>query len=192
MKKIFLTLLTFTLFITSCDDTSNTLNSDDTSNDALDLENLGDLDMNEISFVPYGLNLAILLPEVESSTGASIEPEIIHEDGDYLWYLNIGPQFQLVIEDFGKEKNKVKEEKEYLKGQANIFEFEYIIDEPTVMMYKRELHENQGGKKSYHCYGEMSIDGYTFVLRTTADGSFKPVVSDMVTTIKSAKEISKS
>lgn len=191
MKKIFLALMTLTLVITSCDDTveSNSLTDQDEN---VDLENLGALDMNEFSFVPYGLNLTILLPEVESSTGASIEPEVIHEDGNYLWNLNIGKQFKLVIEDFGKEKNKVAEEKEYLNGQTNIFQFEYITEEPNVIMYKRELHEDQGGKKSYHCYGEMEVEGYTIVLRTTEDGGFKPVVADMVATIKSAKPVTKS
>ena len=187
MKKIFLSLLAFTFFITSCGDSVEPISETD-QNENIDLESLGALDMNEFSFVPYGLNLTVLLPEVASSTGASITPEVIHEDGDYLWHLNIGKQFNLVIEDFGKEKNKVAEEKKHLNGQTDIFQFEYLIDEPTIIMYKRELHEDQGGKKSYHCYGEMEIEGYTIILRTTEDGGFKPVVSDMVSTIKSAKQ----
>lgn len=191
MKKLFLSLLAFTFFITSCGDSVEPVSETD-QNENIDLESLGALDMNEFSFVPYGLNLTILLPEVASSTGASIAPEVIHEDGDYLWYLNIGKQFQLVIEDFGKEKNKVAEEKEYLSGLTDIFQFEYIIDEPTIIMYKRELHKDQGGKKSYHCYGEMEVEGYTIILRTTENGGFKPVVADMVSTIKSAKTVVKS
>jgi len=191
MKKTFLILLTLTLIIASCNDsTESTVQP--IQDDTLDLENLGALDMNEFSFVPFGLNLTVLLPEVQSSTGASIKPEVTHEDGNYLWNLNIGKNFNLVIEDFGKEKNKVLEEKEYLTGQANIFQFEYLVDEPTIIMYKRELHEDQGGKKSYHCYGEMEVDGYTIVLRTVENGGFKPVVSDMVATIKSAKAVVKS
>jgi len=191
MKKIFLTLLTLALFTTACDDSSDSISNSDQNNQN-DLENLGAMDMNEFSFVPYGLNLTILLPEVESSTGNSIQPEVIHEDGNYLWNLNIGKNFNLVIEDFGKEKHKVIEEKQYLNGQTDIFQFEYIIDEPTIIMYKRELHEDQGGKKSYHCYGEMEVEGYTIVLRTTESGGFKPVVADMVSTIKSAKPVIKS
>lgn len=190
MKKVFLILLTFPLLIASCGDSTDSIipKQDVTA----DLENLGALDMNEFSFVPYGLNLTVLLPEVESSTGASIEPEVIHEDGNYLWNLHIGKNFNLVIEDFGKEKNKVAEEKEYLNGQTEIFQFEYIVNEPNIIMYKRELHDDQGGKKSFHCYGEMKVDGYTIVLRTTENGGFKPVVSDMVSTIKSAKAVVKS
>jgi hypothetical protein len=190
MKKVFLFLFSFTLLVSSCDNTADSIAPED--NNAVDLENLGAFDMNEFSLVPYGLNLTVLLPEVESSTGASIEPEVIHEDGDYLWSLNIGKNFNLIIEDFGKEKNKVSEEKEYLNGQTNIFQFEYVVDEPNIIMYKRELHEDQGGKKSYHCYGEMEVEGYTIVLRTNESGSFKPVVADMVSTIKSAKAIAKS
>lgn len=191
MKRTLLILLTSAFLISSCNNSSESITPEDSTN-VSDLDNLGALDMNEFSFVPYGLNLTVLLPEVESSTGASIEPEVIHEDGNYLWHLNIGKQFNLVIEDFGKEKNKVHDEKEYLKGQTDIFQFEYIVDEPNIIMYKRELHKDQGGKKSYHCYGEMEVEGYTIVLRTNESGGFKPVIADMVSTIKSAKAVSKS
>ena len=146
--------------------------------------------MNEMSLKEYGLNMAIMLPEVASSTGASIEPQVEHEDGDYLWHVLIGTRFHLVIEDFGKEKNKVADEKKRLADLNDIFVIEYLVDEPNLIMYKRTLHEDQGGKKTYHCYGETVIDGYTYVLRSQQDGSLKPIVEDMVKTIRSAKPAS--
>ena len=191
MKRLFLFLFLTVVLITSCENEHSKDSDTKDSVENSDLENLGDTDMNEFSFASYGLNLSILLPEVASHTGASIQPTVTHDDGDFIWNLDIGNNFKLVIEDFGREKNKIIEEKKYLEGQKEIFLFDFIIDEPKVIMYKRELHADQGGKKSYHCYGEMKVDGYTIVIRTNSDGGFKPVVLDMVTIIKSAKEIKK-
>lgn len=145
--------------------------------------------MNEISLKENGLNMKMMLPAVESPTGASIEPQVIHDDGDYLWHVKIGDKFHLIIEDFGKEKNKVSTEKERLADLDKIFVVEYIEESDNMIMYKRTLHEDQGGSPSYHCYGETVIDGYTYVLRSQEDGGYRPVIEDMVKTIKSAKPI---
>lgn len=146
-------------------------------------------DMNEITLKDHGLNMSLMLPEVASSTGASIEPQIVHDDGDYLWDVQIGSHFHLVVEDFGKEKDKVADEKKRLTDLSNIFVIEFLIDDPELIMYKRSLHEGQGGKPTYHCYGQKVIDGYTYVLRSEEEGGMKPIIDDMVKTIQSAKEI---
>lgn len=173
----------FSLFLVGCggDGDVGAANGENTDTLALDFS-----DMNEMSLEQNGLNMKIMLPSVASSTGASIDPEVEHEDGDYLWYVNIGPRFQLIIEDFGREKNKVQYEKKRLSDLSKIFTLEYIVDEPTLIMYRRDLHEGQGGKPSYHCYGEVVIDGYTYVLRSEEEGSLKPIIEDMVKTIRSA------
>lgn len=162
-----------------------------TEENPIDTTNVDFSDMNEMSLKSEGLNMQIMLPNVASSTGASIEPSIEHDEGDYLWHVKIGNQFHLIVEDFGKEKNKVAEEKKRLAGLGKIFVIEYITDEPKLIMYKRELHEGQGGKGTFHCYGETEIDGYTYVLRSHEDGNFKPIIDDMVKTIRSAKQIAK-
>lgn len=187
MKKLILLAMLPTWLLVSCGGSGETpetaANGDTTSVDFSD--------MNEMSLQSEGLNMQIMLPNVASSTGASIEPTVEHFEGDYLWDVKIGNQFHLIIEDFGKEKNKVAEEKKRLEGLTKIFVVEYVIDEPGVIMYKRELHEGQGGKTTYHCYGETVVDGYTYVLRSHEDGSFKPIIEDMVKTIRSAKQIEK-
>ncbi len=192
MKNIFLSLIAMGVLLASCggDDTGE--NTTDETVDSENIENIGIEDMNEYSLTPHGLNLSIMLPEVASSTGASIEPTVKHDEGDYLWFLDIGNHFHLIIEDYGKEQNKVGDEKKRLEGLSKIFMIEYIMDEPGLIMYKRELHEDQGGKTSYHCYGETTVEGYTIILRSSDDGSHKPVINDMVTTIKSAKELKNS
>lgn len=185
MKRLFLFPIVAVMMLSACGGSEET--TDETTDNAMD--SLDYADMNEISLKEHGLNMKIMLPEVASSTGASIEPKIEHDDGDYLWHVKIGTRFHLVIEDFGKEKNKVSGEKERLGGLDKIFVTEYLIDEPNLVMYKRTLHEDQGGKPSFHCYGETTIDGYIYVLRSQADGSLKPIIDDMVKTIKSAQPV---
>jgi hypothetical protein len=188
MKNYLLFVFAATALLFSCGDNDNE-NIDSDSNEIQNLDVLGEAEMNELSLVEEGLNMKLLLPEVASSTGASIEPLVTHDDGDYLWFVDIGSHFHLVIEDFAKEKGKVEDEKKRLSNLTNIFNIEYVLEEENVIMYKRELHEGQGGKTTYHCYGVAEIEGYTFVLRSTDDGGLKPVINDMVTTIKSAKEV---
>ena len=186
MKRFILFSFTATLFLASCggsgDDNNGT--SDGVIEDTTDFSG-----MSEMSLKDQGLNMKIMLPEVASSTGASIEPQVEHDDGDYLWHVKIGTRFHLVVEDFGKEKNKVSNEKARLADLDKIFVVEYIVDDADLIMYKRTLHEEQGGKPSYHCYGETTVDGYTYVLRSEEEGSLKPIIEDMVKTIKSAKPV---
>ena len=187
MKRFFLIPLAATLILTACGGDGE---ATDETTDGVEDTNLDFSEMNEMSLKNHGLNMSIMLPDVASTTGAAIEPQVKHDDGDYLWHVIIGSRFHLVIEDFGKEKNKVKGEKERLAGLDKIFVTEYLTDEPNLLMYKRTLHADQGGKPSYHCYGEITIDGYIYVLRSEEDGSLKPIIDDMVMTIKSAKSLS--
>lgn len=186
MKRIILFSISAVLLFSACGGSGENDAENDNNEVVQETDFTG---MNEMSLKEHGLNMKIMLPEVASSTGASIEPQIEHEDGDYLWHVLIGTRFHLVIEDFGKEKNKVANEKARLKDLEDIFVVEYLIDEPNLIMYKRTLHEDQGGGKTYHCYGETLVDGYTYVLRSQQDGSLKPIIDDMVKTIRSAEPL---
>jgi hypothetical protein len=86
----------------------------------------------------------------------------------------------------------VASEKKRLADLSNIFTFEFLVDEPKLIMYRRSLHEGQGGKTTFHCYGEVEVEGYNYVLRSAEEGSLKPIIEDMVKTIRSAKPIAKS
>lgn len=185
MKRFFLLSIGLALILSSCGGSGE----EGTTDENASLDTTDFTGMSEMSLKDQGLNMQIMLPEVASSTGASIEPQILHDDGDYLWHVKIGTRFHLVIEDFGKEKNKVSNEKTRLADLDKIFVVEYLVDDPNLIMYKRTLHEEQGGKPSYHCYGETTVDGYTYVLRSQEDGSLKPIIDDMVKTIKSAKPV---
>ncbi len=187
MKKLLFIAFFPALILGSCGGPSE--DGEEVTDNPVDTMNLDFTDMNEMSLRSEGLNMQIMLPEIASTTGASIEPVVEHDDGDYIWNVNIGAYFHLIIEDYGKEKNKVSNEKKRLADLDKIFVVEYITDEPNLIMYKRTLHEGQGGKTTYHCYGETQIDGYTFVLRSEQEGNFRTVIDDMVMTIRSAKAI---
>ena len=90
MKKLIVLVAFLPFLMMSCVGGSEEGATDGTDGDSLAMSFE---DMNEISLVNEGLNLSLMLPEVASSTGNSIDPRIEHEDGDYLWYLTIGPRF---------------------------------------------------------------------------------------------------
>ena len=185
MRKLFLVPLAAAFLLPSCGgDEETTETTDEQQEEQLNFD-----DMNEMSLKSHGLNMQFMVPDVESSTGAALEPQILHDDGDYLWHVIIGKHFHMIIEDYGKEPDKVKNEKARLEDLEKIFIIEYLTEEPNLIMYKRTLHEDQGGKPSYHCYGEIKIGGYNYIMRSEDEGSLKPIIEDMVMTIKSAKEI---
>lgn len=187
MKNIFLIGMLLCFGHISCGGNNAEEGNNETSvNDSLPLNFE---DMQAFSFVNYGLDMQVMLPQVQSATGNSIEPKVAHDEGDYLWFLTIGPRFNLIIEDYGKEQNKVAAEKKRLQELQDIFEIEFLIEDTDVIMYKRTLHEGKGGSTTYHCYGETTIDGYTYVLRSDQDGTYKLIVEDMVRTIKSAAPV---
>lgn len=185
MKKIILLFAFLPLFITSCGSNGEGDESEDL--DTLDMSNFEGMD--DYSLAEDGLDLKLMLPVVSSSIGDAISPSVEHEEGDYLWYLSIGPRFELIIEDYGKEKDKTIGEKQRLLELNKIFDYEFLVDEPKLIMYKRTLHEGQGGEKLYFCYGEVTIDGLTYVLRSGDEGALKPIIEDMVKTIRSARPI---
>jgi len=164
------------------------INTPDTPIEA-DFSELDTSDMQSISLLAYDLSLSIKVPIVATATGAEIQPEIIHDDGDYLWYVKIGEHFNLVIEDYANEFGKVLKHQKDLEAQTSVFKVTYIEKSPSLIFYKRELVNENGGLPTYHCYGEIEIDGYNYVLRTESFGAYEIVVKDMVQSIKTAKPI---
>ena len=75
-----------------------------------DLNNIDYTEFEGKSLKEYEIPALIMLPDQTSNIGAAIEPEIIHEEGDFKWEITIGPNFTMKIEDYGNEKNMVEEE----------------------------------------------------------------------------------
>ena len=189
MKNFFIALVMSCGLVLSCTETKDNADANADKNNDLGYVELDSFDMNEVTLENYDLKLSLMLPIVASVSGTEISPEIIHDDGDYLWFINIGKYFHLVIEDYAMEFNKVAEEKKRLASKSDIFKIDYLINNNHLIFYKRELIDKHGGKPTYHCFGEVKIEGYNYILRSEESGSFKQIIQDMVTTIKSAKEV---
>lgn len=142
----------------------------------------------------YDIPAVISLPDETANIGASTHPEVKHEES-FKWEINVGPKFQLLIEDFGILDDLVKEKKKELSDQK-IFAIKYLVDEPELIVYERTLMVT-GSKyaapevgiehKSYHVYGQKTVDKIIYGLSTAQEGCEKHIVELMAKSIKSFK-----
>ncbi len=151
-----------------------------------------------INLKEYGIPAIIMLPDETANIGASTKPEIIHADGDFIWDINVGSNFNLHIEDYGDYTDMVEYKKKELKEQE-VFSINYLIDEKDLIVYERKLIVKGSKKaspkvgvehKSYHVYGQKIIDGITYELRSRDEGyEAKNIIELMAKSIKSFKPI---
>lgn len=142
----------------------------------------------------YDIPAVISLPDETANIGASTRPEVKHEES-FKWEINAGQKFQLLIEDFGILDELVKEKKKDLADQK-FFKIKYLIDEPDLIVYERTL-VVAGSKyaapevgiehKSYHVYGQKTINKIIYGLSSAEEGCDKPIVELMAKSIKSFK-----
>ena len=150
-----------------------------------------------ISLKDYGIPAMIMLPDETANIGASTKPEIMHADGDFIWNILVGPNYELHIEDYGDYTDMVDSKKKELKEQ-DIFKIRYLVNEKDLIVYERTL-VVKGSKKasplvgvkhaSYHVYGQKIINGITYELRSRDEGYEKMIRELMAKSIKSFKQI---
>ena len=192
MKKVLAALLVLGVLMLSCSEPSSNddhQNDHNASYDSLGFVELDTSDMQQLFLNKYDLNLKLKVPIVSTASGQEIPAVIDHVDGDYLWYVSIGKYFKLVIEDYAKEFNKVLAHKKFLEEQKQVFTTTVLEETPHLLFYKRQLVEGNGGKVTYHCFGEIEIDGYNYVLRSEKVGGYEQVIKDMVLAIKTARPV---
>ena len=150
-----------------------------------------------ISLSNQGIEAMIMLPDETANIGASTKPEIIHDDGGFKWEINVGPNYQLHIEDYGDYTDLVENKKKDLKDNG-LFKINYLIDEKDLILYEQTLVVRGSKKaaptvgvehKSYHVYGQKSVDGITYELRSRDEGYEKVIIELMAKSIKSFKPI---
>lgn len=148
-----------------------------------------------ISLKEYGIPALIMLPDETANIGASTKPEVLHNEGDFIWDINVGPNFNLHIEDYGDYTDMVNYKKKELKKQ-DLFKITYLIDEKDLILYERTLIVKGSKKasptvgvehKSYHVYGQKVINGITYELRSRDEGYEKMIIELMAKSIKSFK-----
>jgi hypothetical protein len=162
--------------------------------DAMTIDPTDYSDFQGKSLKEFGIPALIMLPDQSSNVGASVEPEIIHTEDDFKWEINLGPNFSLFIEDFGREKDLINREKKRL-ATFPFYEITYLQDSSDLIFYKRTL--NYKNKKStnvgvdhvsYHCYGVKEIDGIAYVFKSPDEGYYKPIIETMIKTIRSVEK----
>lgn len=150
-----------------------------------------------ISLKAHGIPALMMLPDETANIGASTKPEVLHKEGDFIWDINVGPNFNVHIEDYGDYTDMVEYRKKELKDQ-NMFKITYLIDEKDLILYERKLVVKGSKKasptvgvehKSYHVYGQKVINGITYELRSRDEGYEKMIIELMAKSIKSFKPI---
>lgn len=193
-KSLIFTIAAATTFIfASCGDAET-----DVDNTTVTTEVQDDYyNFEGFSLKDYGIDAWILLPDETADIGAATEPQVIHDDGDFKWYLKLGRNFHMRIDDWADEKDMIAVKKDELASQ-NFYDVEYIESTPTFLHYKKTL-KVAGTKnasddvgvehESYHCYGQVEIDGITYVFRSRDEGHEKFFIEYMAKSIKSVKPL---
>ncbi|MBI2259373.1 MAG: hypothetical protein HYU67_10825 [Flavobacteriia bacterium] len=193
MKKQYLIFSFFILLlfvITSCNGQKKEENSLEILDDEL-------YEFKGFSLKNYDIPATIMLPDETANIGASTEPEIKHSEDDFRWELMVGPNFHMIIDDWGDDREMVKEEKRKLEG-LKFYKIKYIYNEADFIMYERILTvdgEKSAPKsvglvhKSYHVFGQKVINNITYVFRSRDDGFEKMIIELMAKSIRSVKPI---
>lgn len=152
-------------------------------------------EFQDFIMVDYEIPGVISLPDETANIGASTRPEVKHEES-FKWEINAGQKFQLLIEDFGILDDLVKEKKKELADQK-FFKIKYLMDESDLIVYERTLMVS-GSKyaapevgiehKSYHVYGQKTINNIIYGLSSAEEGCDKHIVELMAKSIRSFKE----
>jgi hypothetical protein len=158
------------------------------------------LEFRSLYLGQYGLPALLMIPDETANIGATTEPEILHEDGDFLWTIKAGPNFTLRIEDFGDYSKRLEDKKKELAEQ-NKFTIRYLTNEPGLIVYEQTLivkgMKNAPPKvgvehSSLHVYGQSKINGIYYELQSPDQGFSKynrHTVNLMAKSIRSFKAI---
>jgi hypothetical protein len=139
----------------------------------------------------YDISATIMLPDESVGIGTSFFPEVKHNEADFLWEVNIGPNFVFLIEDYGDLKNLISSHKQKLMDSKNsIYTIKFIIDEPELIIYERKIKDVDGTIPStYHAYAQKKINGVYYEFKTTDSGNSKKVIECFEKSFRSIKEI---
>ncbi len=185
-----LLLITFSLFFSSCSDNGKDSVAKSNSDEEY-------YEFKGLSLKAYDIPAMIMLPDETANIGASTTPEILHNEGDFMWDIIVGPNFELHIEDYGDYTDLIEYKKKELKEQS-VFDIRYLVDEKELIVFEstlivrgsKEASPNVGVQhKSYHVYSQKVINGITYELRSRDAGYEKMIIKLMAKSIKSFKSI---
>ena len=179
-------------FLTSCEEKQESENVQIEVND--DYYEFQDFILSD-----FEIPAIISLPDETANIGASTKPEVDHIGTDIKWTINVGQNFQLLIEDYADLTDLIEVEKKSMK-EKDFYKINYIIDEPDLILYERVLDvkgmDNASPTvgvehRSFHVYGQKEINGITYELRSRPEGYEKVIIELMAKSIKSFKPYTK-
>jgi hypothetical protein len=187
--KVLVVFLGFT-FLHSCGGSETKYTNEESSEDEY-------YEFQGLSLKESGLPAMIMLPDETANIGASTKPEVVHNDGDFIWDIFVGPNFELHIEDYGDYTDLVEYKKKELKEQE-VFNIKYVVNEKDLIVYEstllvrgsKQASPTVGVKhKSYHVYAQRVINGITYELRSRDEGYERMIIDLMAKSIRSFKSI---
>ncbi len=140
----------------------------------------------------YDIPATIMLPDETVGIGTSFLPEVKHKEADFLWELNIGPNFSFLIEDYGDVKELVKTHKsKILDKQQSIYTMKLVVDEPELLIYERRLKtaRKESSEVTYHAYAQKNINGVYYEFKSPEAGHSKKVIAIIEKTFRSINAI---
>lgn len=154
-------------------------------------------EFQDFNLKQYEIPAMISLPDETANIGASTKPEVKHIESDILWEINVGPNFQLMIEDYADFTDLIEVKKKELAEQS-FFKIKYLIDEDDMILYERTLLVKGTDKasptvgiehRSYHVYAQKIIGDITYELQSRPDGYEQMIIELMAKSIKSFKPL---
>jgi hypothetical protein len=139
----------------------------------------------------YDIPATIMLPDETVGIGTSFIPEVIHNEADFLWEVNIGPSFVFFIEDYGDLNNLVSQQKSKLMDSKNsIYTINFLVNEPELIIYERKIREEGNTTpSSFHAYAQKKINGVYYEFKSSEAGYTKKVIDCFEKSFRSIKEI---
>lgn len=156
-------------------------------------------EFQSFSLAKYEIPATIFLPDETANIGASTKPEVEHYETDIKWSINVGPNFQMLIEDYGDITDLIESKKKELAEQK-FFKVNYIVDDKDMIVYERTLVVGGSKKasptvgiehKSYHVYAQKAINGFTYEFKSREEGHEKLIIELMAKSIRSIKPTKK-
>ncbi len=156
-------------------------------------------EFQDFNLSDFDIDGYIKLPDETANIGASTKPEVMHPE-DHLWSIRIGPNFTVLIEDYGDISDLVAEEKKRL-ADLEFFKVKYLIEEDDMILYERVLMVDGNEKASptvgvehrtYHVYGQRNINGINYELKSRAEGFEKNIIELVGKSIKSLRSTKES
>jgi hypothetical protein len=138
----------------------------------------------------YDIPATLMLPDATVGIGTSFIPEVKHNETDFKWELNIGPNFLFFIEDYGDFADLVKTYKSKILDKNNsVYSVKTLVDEPDLFIYERRIKGKETETPTYHAYAQKKVNGIYYEFKNADSGNTKKVIECIEKTLRSIKEI---